>query len=359
MLKSKLAKDVNVEMEHIDTHKCRFMGEVNTYDITLKDKDFKYTKSILNKHCGGASILPIDNAGNVFLEIQYRFPLRQTIIELPAGRSEEGESFLECAKRELREETGCTAGEMIEMPAIFAQPEFTDEKLGNFLALDCEKTDNQNLDGDESVTVIKVPFEVAVEMVKRNVIADERTMIAIGEARCIHGLRYEYSSGDVDKYIEDLLQKVEYEGEKLEEKEVDIDYTEVCEFGIIQDYIVKVPGNKNSRRECFFVKSGDLVLPVSKNGKIGVLVRYMPSVGKNLVQLPQKIEFDKEIELKSFGEMVTAVGYSNDRQYMFVIDNLEETDEFVWLTREETMQAIKTGDIADGRVLAMILKCFL
>lgn len=245
------------------------------------------------------------------------------------------------------------------MPAIFAQPEFTDEKLGNFLALDCEKTDNQNLDSDESVTVIKVPFEVAVEMVKRNVIVDERTMIAIGEARCIHGLRYEYSSGDVDKYIEDLLQKVEYEGEKLEEKEVDIDYTEVCEFGIIQDYIVKVPGNKNSRRECFFVKSGDLVLPVSKNGKIGVLVRYMPSVGKNLVQLPQKIEFDKEIELKSFGEMVTAVGYSNDRQYMFVIDNLEETDEFVWLTREETMQAVKVGDVADGRVLAMILKYFL
>ena len=142
-------------------------------------------------------------------------------------------------------------------------------------------------------------------------------------------------------------------------KEVDVDYTEVCEFGVIKDHIVKVPKDKNSRRECFYLKAGDLVLPISKNNKIGVLVRYMPSVGKNLVQLPCKLEFDKNTSFKDFGELVTAVGYANDRQYMFLANDLEETDDFIWLTKEEILTHIKEGNILDGRVLAIIFKHLL
>lgn len=359
MLKKLLKKDVNIKMEHIDTHKCRFMGDVNTYDITLVDKDFKYTKSILNKPYGGASILPIDKDGNIFLEIQYRFAIREPLLELPAGRINEGETFFECARRELREETGCTTKKMIEFPSIFAQPDFTDEELGCFIALNCEKTDEQELDSDEAVSVIKVPFEFAVKLVKENIIIDERTIIAIGEARCIQGLKFEAPDMDFNEYLNNIVKNIKEEGLLLEEKEVDVDYTEVCEFGVIKDHIVKVPKDKNSRRECFYLKAGDLVLPISKNNKIGVLVRYMPSVGKNLVELPCKLEFDKNTSFKEFGELVTAVGYANDRQYMFLVNDLEETDDFIWLTKEEILTHIKEGDILDGRVLAIIFKYFL
>jgi len=358
MLKEHLNKKINIKMELIDTHKCRFMGEVNTYDITLIDKDFKYTKSILHKPYGGASILPIDKDGNVILEIQYRFPIRQAILELPAGRNNEGETFLDCAKRELREETGCEAKEILEMPAILAQPDFSDEELGCFIALDCEKNCDQELDSDESVAVIKLPFELAVELVKKNIIIDERTIIAIGECRCIQGLKFSLPNSNLDEYIEEIVKKIRDEGSLLEEKEIDIDYTEVCEFGIVQDHIVKVPGNKNSRRECFYLKAGDLVLPISKKGRIGVLARYMPSVGKNLIQLPSKIEFDKDVMFEEFGEMVTTVGYGNDRQYMYLAKDLEENDEFIWLSKEECLNYIKDGVITDGRVLAVILKYF-
>jgi len=359
MLKEKLKKDVNIIMEHIDTHKCRFMGDVKTYDITLVDKNFKYTKSILNKSCGGSTILPFDEEGNVFLEIQYRFPIRQAILELPAGKCDDNETFFECAKRELKEETGCLSEDIIEMPIYFAQPEFADEKIGSFIALNCDNTEEQELDADESVTVVKVPFELAIELVKRNVIIDERTIIAIGEARCIQGLTGRKCDAEINKYIEDVIQKIHDEEKILEEKDVGIDYTEVCEFGVIQDHIVKVPGNKNSRRECFYIKSGDIVLPISKNGKIGFLVRYMPSVRKNLVQLPCKLEFEKNFCFENFGEIVTAIGYANDRQYMFLAKDLEENDDFIWLDFAETLEYIKSGDISDGRVLAILFKYFL
>ena len=359
MLEKELGKKVNIKMEHIDAHKCRFMGTVNTYDITLIDKDFKYTKSILDKPYYGSHILPFDKEGNVFLEIQYRFPISETIIEVPAGRAEEGENFFECAKRELREETGCTAEEIIKISEIFAQPEFSSEKLGGFVAVGCEQKEEQDLDSDETVCVIKVPFNIAIELVKRNIIKDERTIISIGESRNILGLKALDNNENVEKDIEEITKRIKEEEKNLVEKDVGIDYTETCEFGVIRDHIVKVPGDKNSRRECLYVRADNMVLPISKSGKIGVLVRYMPSIRENLVELPTKMEFAKDTIFEEFGEMVTAVGYSNDRQYMFLAKDLEETEDFIWLTKEQVIECVKNGEIKDGRVLAIIFKYLL
>lgn len=357
MLEELLSKEVNVVKELMDTHKCRFMGILNTYDITIKDKgNFKYPKAILNKEYGGASVLPIDKEGNVYLEIQYRFPLRETIIELPAGRSETGETFFDCAKRELREETGCTTDKIIEQPVIYAQPEFTNERLGSFVALDCEQKEKQHLDADETVCVFKLPYEGAIQLVKNNVIKDERTIIALGISRCIQGLRFGALGENIEEFTKKVINRLKDEEENLEEKEVGIDYTLPCEFGLVRDHIVVVPGNKNSRRECFYLKSGSIVLPISKNGKLGFGVRYMPTVDKNLVHLPEKLEFKETDNLCEFGEMITAVGYSNDRQNMFLVKDMEETEEFEWLTVNETLDYIKSGKIEDGRVLAIVLK---
>lgn len=357
MLRKLLNKKVNVEKELIDSHKCRFMGIVNTYDIVLYDKGgFKYPKSILNKEYGGASVLPVDKEGNVYLEIQYRFPIRETIIELPAGRSDEGETFFDCAKRELREETGCTTDKIINQGEIYAQPEFTNERLGSFLAIECAQTEEQDLDSDETVYILKMPYEGAIELIKRNVIKDERTMIALGISRCIQGLRFFNPIENLDVFTENMKQKLKDEVENLEEKDIGIDYTVSCEFGLVQDHIVIVPGNKNSRRECFYLQAGNIVLPVSKEGKLGFFVRYMPAVEKNLIQLPTKVEMEKGIGICEFGEMATAIGYSNDRQYMFLAKDMEETSDFIWITREETLKYIEEGLFEDGRVLAIVLK---
>lgn len=351
-----LNKDDVIEREKIDSFECRFMGTVFTYDITYTEQDFCYAKAFLHKRYNGACVLPLDSEGNVFLEIQYRFPIRQAILELPAGHLNEGEDYLECAKRELTEETGCVSQEVEEQCGFYAQPEFSDELIFSYLAKDCVQKEEQSLDSDENVKVIKVPFEVAVELVKRGIIIDERTIISLGICRCIQGLGHLIKVENVDDFCKEVNSKIVEEGKLLEELEVDIDYTEIFEFGIVQDHIVKIPGNKNSRRECFYVKAGELVIPISKEGRIGLKSCYMPAIGKRLLQLPEKREFSDDSLFLSFGEIVTAVGYSNDRQSVFVLENLEESDDFIWLNETEIIDLIKGKQIEDGRVLAALLK---
>ncbi|MDN8949280.1 NUDIX hydrolase, partial [Staphylococcus aureus] len=61
------------------------------------------------RHPGAVVILPVFDDGSVLLERQFRYPLNQVFIEFPAGKIDPGEPSLECAKRELLEETGYTA----------------------------------------------------------------------------------------------------------------------------------------------------------------------------------------------------------------------------------------------------------
>ena len=169
-------------------------------------------------------------------------------------------------------------------------------------------------------------------------------------------MRFGALGENIEEFTKKVIHRLKDEEENLDEKEVGIDYTLPCEFGLVRDHIVVVPGKKNSRRECFYLKSGSIVLPISKNGKLGFGVRYMPAVDKNLVHLPEKLEFKETDNLCEFGEMITAVGYSNDRQNMFLVKDMEETEEFEWLTVNETLDYIKNGKIEDGRVLAIVLK---
>ena len=70
----------------------------------------------------------------------------------------------------------------------------------------------------------------------------------------------------------------------------------------------------------------------------------------------EEIEFGADAEFKSFGEIVTAVGYANDRQALFVLEGLEESEDLLWFGEEEVLELIRERKIEDGRVLAALLK---
>lgn len=353
-IKELLKEKNNLEIEQIETHKCRIMGLVNTLEITYPN-GFLYKKAVVHKEVGGACVLPVTKDNDVFLEIQYRFPLREALLELPAGRLDEGENFSDCAVRELREETGCTSDNIIEQYDYFAQAEFTDERIGTSLALNSVQNEELDLDFDELVDVIKMPFSTAKELVKRNIITDARTIIGIGLTEMFLDIP---AKEIIEDEINKIINRIKDDEEKLKEEDIDIDYTYPCEFGFVQDHIIKTSNMKNSRRECMYMQKGRFVIPVSADGKIGVRVKYMPAVRKNCIELPEKAEF-KDEELKYMGSMVTAVGYTNDRQEMYLAENCSEKSDLLWINDEEIKILIKDRIIEDGKVLAGILKYYI
>lgn len=85
------------------------------------------------EHGAAVAIVPV-SGGHVTLVRQERVATGGTVLELPAGMLEEGETPLESARRELREETGLHGGEWAEVAAFFTSPGFTDEKIHLFIA---------------------------------------------------------------------------------------------------------------------------------------------------------------------------------------------------------------------------------
>lgn len=137
-------------------------------------------------HCGGVGVLPVDNNGNIYLVRQYRYGAGDLTLEIPAGRREEGEDTLECAKRELREETGFTSSNIVSMGYLLTSPAILSEKIFIYLARDLVNG-MQDLDFDERLSVVKVHIDDAINMIMNGEILDSKTQIAIFKAKNIIG----------------------------------------------------------------------------------------------------------------------------------------------------------------------------
>lgn len=130
------------------------------------------------RHTGGSSVLAVDKEGYIYLVEQFRYPYREMIYEIPAGKTDKGESAYDCALRELKEEVGITAHTLTDLGVIYPTPAYTDEPLRIFLATDFEVGENR-LDEHELLNVKKIKFADALQMIERNEIKDAKTVIAI------------------------------------------------------------------------------------------------------------------------------------------------------------------------------------
>lgn len=129
-------------------------------------------------HPGAVGLLVIDKDKNVILEEQYRYPMHEVILEIPAGKLEIGEDIIIAAKRELEEETGLIAKDLIKLGEAYPCASYSDEIIYLFLVLDYENG-KQHLDEDENLNVIKFPFDRVKEMIKNGIIKDSKTIQAI------------------------------------------------------------------------------------------------------------------------------------------------------------------------------------
>lgn len=133
------------------------------------------------EHPGGAVTVPMLDRDTILLVRQFRYPTKEFLYELPAGKLEPGEDPVVCAGRELEEETGYVAGSLKKLTAIYTTPGFCTEKLHIFLATDLRKSGKgQRLEeGESSLTIETVPFHRAVAMVTDGTIVDGKTICGI------------------------------------------------------------------------------------------------------------------------------------------------------------------------------------
>ena len=135
-------------------------------------------------HGGGVSVLALDENNNVLTVTQYRYVFGRNMLELPAGKLDPGEDPAEGALRELKEETGAVPGEFISLGQVLPSPGCFGEILHLYLARNVKMGD-QNLDEDEFLNVVKMPFEEAFSMAMKGEIQDAKTLITLCMAKNI------------------------------------------------------------------------------------------------------------------------------------------------------------------------------
>lgn len=133
------------------------------------------------EHPGGVAALPITESGNAVLVRQFRYPYRSELWEVPAGKVESGEDTLECAVRELREETGYTAKEMLYAGCLYPSPGYLNEKIYLYIARGLTKGETA-LDDDELLRSEEFPLKTVFNMVMNDEIHDAKTIALVMKA---------------------------------------------------------------------------------------------------------------------------------------------------------------------------------
>lgn len=154
-----------------------------TRDTALLENGETAFREVIH-HSGGVCVLPLDDDGNVLFVKQFRYPFASVLLEIPAGKREPGEDPLQCGIRELSEEVGARASEIIPLGKLYPTVAYNTEVIYMYLARGLSFHD-QHLDADEFVDVIRIPLKEAYEMVMRDEIPDSKTQIAILKAWAI------------------------------------------------------------------------------------------------------------------------------------------------------------------------------
>ncbi len=130
------------------------------------------------KHPGGVCIAALTDDNELLFVRQFRYPYKEVVLELPAGKLEKGQNPLENGKRELLEETGAVGREYMTLGKLYPSPGYCGEIIHLYFC----KIDSyhaQQLDEDEFLNVERISLEKAVEMVMNNEIPDAKTQVAV------------------------------------------------------------------------------------------------------------------------------------------------------------------------------------
>lgn len=166
------------QLSHDLKYECFFM-KLFEDEVLLPNNE--KSKRIYIEHDGASAVIPLTKENKILLIKQYRYPIRQVSIEIPAGKKDEiDEDGLVCAARELEEETGHQSNHIEKIMDVYNCVGYSNEKIELFIALDCEKVDNPlPMDEDEFIELMEVDIPTSKELLRTGQITDSKTIIAL------------------------------------------------------------------------------------------------------------------------------------------------------------------------------------
>lgn len=166
-------------IETFVSKKTIWRGNAVNFDVdTVRLPNGKLATREFMNHPGAVGVVPFLDRDTVVMVRQYRHPVGEVTLELPAGKLDAGETPLFCVKRELAEETGYTAKSIKPLIQYWPTPAFADEVLYLYVATGL-KPGKVHADDDEFIEAVNVPFKKAVKMVLDGRIRDSKTVIGI------------------------------------------------------------------------------------------------------------------------------------------------------------------------------------
>ena len=130
------------------------------------------------EHAPGAAVVAVDHAGQVLLVRQLRPAVDAALLELPAGLVDPGETPVDCARRELAEETGYAASALEPLLSFYTSPGFSTELIHVFVATDLREGVVAH-DEEEDIELVRLPLEQAIRQVTEGEISDAKTVAGL------------------------------------------------------------------------------------------------------------------------------------------------------------------------------------
>ncbi len=159
---------------------CLYRGRIiNVRQDRVKTEDGKIAFREVVEHPGAVAVLALNNNGEVVLVRQHRQPTGEILLEIPAGKLEPNEGPLECARREMLEETGLTGLHWKELCTFYPSPGFCNEIIYLFQAENLSSAVSPTSDPEEKIAVEIIPLEEAWALIGSGQIKDGKTIIAL------------------------------------------------------------------------------------------------------------------------------------------------------------------------------------
>lgn len=159
--------------------KSNVLYEGKVFDLKVDEIEYETGNRGIREvalHPGGAVAVPLTEEGKIVIVEQFRYPFQKKLLELPAGKLDKGEDPMECAVRELEEETGYKPGGVKKLGEIYTAPGYCTEVLHLYLMQELKEGNHNREEGESGMVVHELTLDEIEKKIKEGAIVDSKSI---------------------------------------------------------------------------------------------------------------------------------------------------------------------------------------